>query len=144
MTHQNPTRLAPWPLDYSWAQRQGPWSTHSDVLLEGRGTDPTAMSKALEALGSGLEPQDHPMVQDTQQGYWCGGVFAYLGFDAAKEDSVSIWLHSRGEDAFDSLHATSKLFCQHLEAAAFQGALDWIEHPHQRDYRQRIAYPPGA
>lgn len=135
----------PWPLDYSWAQRSE-WKEDSDVLLEAQCEASKQVEQALASLFHGLLEQAHPMVDGTQPGYWSGGVFLYSDFEALSEstqtNTASLWLHSRGQDAFDSLHAVSDDFCRALAQSGYRGEVRWIEHPHNRAYRLRLQPPP--
>lgn len=141
MSTQEPQKPTAWPLDYAWAQRQGHWSPLTDVLLEGHLEPSEALRAAYTAMCAGCLYEASVVDQKSQEGYWHGGVFSYLRPSSISGKRSSIWLHARGEDAFDSLHETSRIFAQHLENMSCKGSLVWIEHPHQRDYQQRSLEP---
>lgn len=139
-----PSTLEPWPLDYSWCTRQGPWTTQSDVLLECLAVTQIDLSALMDEYLAPLKP-DQQIMQDTTtvSGYWNGGVFLYV---TAPEDPSAcaspahrarIWLHSRGEDALDSLAWVSRSICEALKQSGQCQGLSWVEHPHTRGYRVR-------
>lgn len=134
-------QISPWPLDYGWSTRQGHWTPHTDVLLEGRICSSQDPMPALSVLFSGLKSDQHPMVNAPKQsGYWAGGVFLYARAPvtpSSRAHQVSVWLHSRGEDAFDSIQAVSEIICRALREQQPTPSIEWVEHPHARDYAQR-------
>lgn len=141
--------IEPWKLDYSWCSRQGPWTPESDVLLEGKAHTGRELARLLSKDLAKLTPGTQTM-QDSgvQPGYWNGGVFLYLSthqgqpLPASNSHHTQIWLHSRGEDAMDSLAWVSQLICELLDKSHQCLDLRWIEHPHHRNYRVRAASPP--
>lgn len=151
-----PTELQPWPLDYSWCSRQGPWTPANDVLLEGRVQAKTALSILLCEYFAGLNAGNETMEDcSAESGHWDGGVFLYLTPATVAEQPAAgpaydhLWLHSRGQDAMDSLAWVSRTICEALQASKQCLAIDWVEHPHTRDYRVRVAPaethpPPGS
>lgn len=146
-----PLSLEPWTLDYSWSTRQGPWTPNTDMLLECRTYTQIELSQLLSNYLAKLTAGTESMQDNkAQPGYWSGGVFLYI---SAQQDQTqpasqsyrnSLWLHSRGEDAMDSLAWESQNICKTLTQGEHCFGLNWIEHPHQRDYRIRAPRPAGG
>lgn len=138
------TVLQPWPLDYSWCSRQGVWTQATDVLLEGQTCTQRPLELVLGDFFAALKRGEQRMLDNsTESGYWIGGVFLYV--TARRDDEVAapascpaqIWLHSRGQDAMDSLAWVSQRFCDALAKSQQCLSLGWVEHPHARDHRIR-------
>lgn len=155
--------IRPWSLDYGWAKRGGPWTPCSDVLLEAKlqlhqATRADVEAEILAFLeqcpkmmgrmdGRLIELYGHGGVWSCRGGYFelkGGGELRADGLERQLnrfEGSVDFelvyrhYFHSRGEDAFDSLHAVSIEFCRGLKGLSRKLRLGWVEHAHNRDYR---------
>lgn len=138
--HSSALIVMPWILDYSWAQRQGPWTTRSDTLLECQVHTKAPLSGLLAPYLATLRPGEQCMRSGPKvRGYWSGGVFLYLTARQHRQDPAQpIWMHSRGEDAMDSLAWVSRSICEALNQSRQCQGLHWVEHPHERNYRTRV------
>ncbi len=131
---------AHWRLDYGWARRGGWWDEFTDVLLVG---DTGGEARSAEALRIWVAQQssDHALVDGVRQEiFYAGGVRGYLdarGLGAV--GSPAICLHSRGEDAFDSLSHGSREIARFLRSRGCE-RLRWIEARHDRT-SHRLCWP---
>ncbi|QTD45121.1 hypothetical protein [Ottowia testudinis] len=129
-------RHAYWPLDYGWSQRGGPWSELTDVMLiaQTQGDEGTAQALADWVARQGSEPAEvDGCVRDV---FYAGGVRGYLD----KTDAgATLYLHSHGEDAFDSLSHYSRQIAKLVQSRGGM-PLTWTEARHDRADHQ-LSWP---
>lgn len=121
---------AHWLLDYGWAQRGGQWDEFSDVLLVGDTGGDARSAEALRAWVARQSTAQASVDGVRREIFYAGGVQGYLdtwGVGA----SPAICLHSRGEDAFDSLSHCSREIARFLRSSGCE-RLRWIEARHDR------------
>lgn len=125
-----------WRLDYGWARRGGKWTDFTDVMLEAR---VNGDSKSIQALRNWVDSHDtcNGILDGVQKTvFYAGGIQGYAVFDtvlsAGGHTSASVYMHSHGQDAFDSLCYYSKQLASALNHARGACTLEWVEHAHQR------------
>lgn len=119
-----------WPLDYSWGSKINKWKEDTDVLLEGEIL--SVNTEDLEFLKSMISEFDKGFAflnGEKKEIFYAGGVQGYI-VETAK--SFSIYLHSRGEDAFDSLSYYSEFIERKLKENNNKISFNWIKHKHNR------------
>ena len=125
-----------WALDYDWSRRGGPWNEFTDVLLIG---DPGGQAQTLAALKDWIARQEHDRAQVDGKAceiFYAGGVQGYLHSTGEDGAACVLHLHSRGEDAFDSLSHYSREIAKFVRARHADARLTWIEAGHDRpDFR---------
>ncbi|HIB1392495.1 TPA: hypothetical protein ACWV4T_005202 [Salmonella enterica subsp. enterica serovar Muenchen] len=62
--------------------------------------------------------------------WYCGGVWLHYTIN---ENAVSLYMHSSGEDAFDSLTYCANKIAEVLYQNHPDITIRWIEHPHRRN-----------
>lgn len=65
--------------------------------------------------------------------FYVGGIQGYLK-EVSNPDKLLLRLHSRGEDAFDSLSHYSQVVATVLCKCGGNCTLNWIEHRHDRNH----------
>ena len=118
-----------WPLDYDWSRRGGRWDVHTDVLLlADAGHDPACAQALADWVAQ--QHQERARVDGVERAIvYAGGVQGYL-------EGHTLYLHSRGEDAFDSLSHYSREIARFLRRQGCQAALRWTEARHDRPDHQ--------
>ena len=131
-------RISYWKLDYGWAKRGGKWSDLTDVMLIGTATGEDCIS-ALDTWVS-LQDKDQGHVDGhDREIFYAGGVQGYLESSLTEEsDKRVLFLHSHGQDAFDSLSYYSKQIAEFLRSKGCAGNLTWQEGRHDRKDHQLI------
>lgn len=114
-----------WPLDYGWGHKN--WDEDTDVALKGRieGPGKDAALSALQAWLDGMKSGPH--LRDARPitaSYHGGGAF-YL-HDGA------LFIHSSGQDAFDTINWYSDEAAEVLRDSGADVELIWEELPHKR------------
>ena len=124
-----------WPLDYDWARRGGPWDEFTDVMLVG---DPQGDAGVIQALRDWVARQSQERAEvdgEARAIFYAGGVQGYLD-GGEGEASWVICLHSKGEDAFDSLSHYSREIARFVRGRHAHAALVWREARHDRGDHQ--------
>lgn len=120
-----------YPRNYGWA-RSKKWKLRDDVLLEANIA--TKNPGAVEQVIVGWLAAKHPgsaRVDGVQQDCWYeGGGWFHHKF----ADGISVYLHSSGEDAFDTLEHYANSLVRILEEADAEVRVTWTEHPHRRTH----------
>lgn len=66
-------------------------------------------------------------------GAYAGGARFYLAPGrGADQDELSLFIHSHGEDAFDTIAHYAAEITRHLRRQTPEAAIDWVEMPHDR------------
>ncbi len=117
-------------ISHSWeCRRRTSWN---DVLLEAVVTSDTNQNTE-EALTLWLHDKEQGTATVDYKNitcWYCGGVWLHY---AINNNALSLYMHSSGEDAFDSLN-----YCAYEIAKTFYKnhsgiSIRWIEHPHKRN-----------
>lgn len=124
----------PWVLDDGLSQRAGTWHVLADVMIVG--------------FCHSLSSQDLLREWFNQQSLawayvdgclrkvaFCGGVQAYC---ESISNTEKVFLHSKGEDALDSLSECSKGIAAFVNAHDSQQTLIWHETRHDRKQHQLL------
>lgn len=120
-----------YPLNYAWGHGKT-WSRGADVLLEASiaTTKPEAIREAIiEWRGAKRSERVH--IDGVEVDSWYDGG-AWFHYELA--DAITVYLHSSGEDAFDTLEYYANNLAEALEKADAGVRITWTEHPHKRDY----------
>ncbi|MDO5693778.1 MAG: hypothetical protein Q4G70_15095 [Pseudomonadota bacterium] len=124
-----------WLKDYGWAQRGGAWNEDTDVLLVGTVASGAPGADALNAWVAQQDKSQGRVDGVEREIFYAGGVRGYL---ETSEDGTALYLHSRGEDAFDSLSHYSGEVARFLRAQGCDTPLQWTEARHDRADRQLV------
>ena len=126
-----------WLLDYDWSKRGGPWNELTDVMLIGDTHNEACSVDALKSWVS-LQERGRAKVDGTEREiFYAGGVQGYLDFSPQPNGpSLTLFLHSHGEDAFDSLSYYSKKIANYLKSRGCAHGLIWHEARHDRKDHQ--------
>ncbi|ENB9457443.1 hypothetical protein Q4R59_17000 [Morganella morganii] len=117
-------------INYNWGYKQ--WKLSDDVLLEAIVTsDITIAEKKLIQWLNHLEKGTTSVDKQNITCWYYGGVWLYY---AKNENSIFIYMHSSGEDAFDSLAYCANKIAKILYQNHTATEIKWIEHPHRRKY----------
>lgn len=104
-----------------------------DVLLEATVTADkiiqaeSTLIRWLKTRGKGAVSLDHKKVIC----WYCGGVWLHYTVNI---NIISLYLHSGGEDAFDSLADCANEIARLLYQNHPDVSIRWTEHPHRRNY----------
>ena len=137
--HHNSHNIKHWRLDYGWAQRGGKWSEFTAVMLEGVLQGNRKCLDALRAWVSSQEKSNATLDGEPMEIFYVGGIQGYLK-EVSDPDKLLLRLHSRGEDAFDSLSHYSQVVATVLRKCSGNCTLNWIEHRHDRNH-DRLVWP---
>lgn len=126
-----------WELDYSWSKRGGKWTEFTDVMLIGETTHDQHCINTLREWVA-LQETDQAAIDRVKRTiFYAGGIQGYLDFSSNEAaDSQVIYLHSRGQDAFDSLSYYSKQIANFLRNHGCRAGLMWREARHDRKDHQ--------
>ncbi len=120
-----------YPLNYAWDIKH--WNEDRDVMLEAQfsGVSPAQIAPLLEQWLHSKQRDQQVLDQQTATIFYAGGAW----FHWPAVDSLQFYIHSAGQDAFDSIHYYANHLADYLFAALGPKLqLQWIEHPHRRDY----------
>ncbi|MDO5654359.1 MAG: hypothetical protein Q4G39_09710 [Brachymonas sp.] len=121
-----------WILDYSWSSRGGKWSEMTDVMLIGEAVDACG-AQALAEWVAQQESSDAQVDGQPRSIFYAGGVRGYLNeTEDAAPAARTLYLHSSGQDAFDSLSYYSQEIAEFLQARGCKTAMQWAEARHDR------------
>ncbi|EBK2702469.1 hypothetical protein [Salmonella enterica] len=117
-------------ISHSWEYRRR--TSWNDVLLESLVTSDTNINTE-ETLVQWLNDKEKGTIAVDYKNITCwyyGGVWLHY---AVNNKALSLYMHSSGEDAFDSLndcaYEIAKIFYKNHPGVDIQ----WIEHPHKRN-----------
>lgn len=121
-------------ISHSWEYRR---RTHwNDVLLEAVVTSDTNLT-AEETLTQWLHDKKQGTVTVDYKNITCwhySGVWLHY---AINNNALSLYMHSSGEDAFDSLNYCAYVIAKKIYTHHPDINIQWIEHPHKRNnFRQ--------
>lgn len=116
-------------INYDWGYKY--WKLSDDVLLEAIITSNiTIVERTLIQWLSHLENGTTSVDKQNITCWYYGGVWLHY---VKNENTLSLYMHSSGEDAFDSLvycaNEIAKIFYQSHTTTNIQ----WVEHPHRRN-----------
>lgn len=117
-----------WPLDYTWATRFK-WNETSDVLLEGKITNSDNTLYILNKISSNFEYNLLLVDNRRRKVFYEGGIYFYFEKNIKGH---SIFLHSSGQDAFDTICYYSQYFEEQITQRISKIKIKWIEHKHNR------------
>lgn len=125
-----------WPLDYDWSKRGGIWTEFTDVMLIGKIKTECSNSALLAWVRS--QDIDLARVDGIEREiFYAGGVQGYLDRQTDETyHSNTIYLHSHGQDCFDSLSYYSKEIYNYLSTRCKNVDLVWVEARHDRNNHQ--------
>lgn len=124
----------PWPLDYGWGHHRL-WTQEADVCLEGRlrGEDLAAAVAKLRAWVAARDQTKALVDKVARPVALLGGASFYLEED---DEGASLFAHSMGEDAFDSLEWVGQELAAVLKGTPGEGRLIWVQHRFDRDHHR--------
>lgn len=119
-----------WPLDYSWGSKINKWKENTDVFLEGQISNKNESLDLLRTIISKFDKDEAFLDGEKIEIFYVGGVQGYI---QELDKNFSICLHSKGEDAFDSLSYYSEFIERKLKIKKNKISVKWIKHKHDRD-----------
>ncbi|RMH94159.1 hypothetical protein EBB59_03085 [Lysobacter pythonis] len=136
MARYRPRSPLRWPLDYSWGYRHWRWNVWSDVLLEAQPwtTRPAEVRAALAVWLAGKTQSVARVDGEEIAIAYEGGIRMHAEDRQGGQPAMSVYLHSSGEDAFDSIKWYADQLVDALLAVDPEVKVRWVKHPHKRHY----------
>ena len=116
-------------LNYNWGYKQ--WKHSDDVLLEAIITSNIKIAENI--LVQWLNSLEKGATSVDEQNITCwyyGGVWIHY---VTNENTISLYMHSSGEDAFDSIAYSANEVAKILHQTPSTTNIKWVEHPHRRN-----------
>lgn len=136
MARYRPRTPLRWPLDYGWGHRRWGWNPTHDVLLEAQPwtTRGDEVRAAVHAWLAGKDSDSIEMDGERIDLFLEGGIRLHADDYEDGQPALSVYLHSRGEDAFDAIKHYADELVDALLAVDPDIKVRWVKHAHHRRY----------